>query len=273
MRHVIMFGAALLVVAAAGPAFAGDEVVVKVGHGEVNWTGKTITVTGSASPNLSKGAVVPAQVRLGTERAAELDAYRKILEIVKGVNVDSQSTVGASMQASPEVKARVEGLIKGMKRVGEPKYYADGGVDVFVQITLDGPVTEAVVKPPEKKAETAQAPAPPKEAEKWTGLIVDARGLKLVPALAPRIVDDAGKEIYGPGGIEPEVLKSSGMVAYFLNLESAKKNAKVTDNPVVVKAQKLVENGKCDLVLGKDDAAKVAGTPFLKKGRVVVVVD
>jgi hypothetical protein len=272
MRHVILFAAALLVFAAAVPAFAGDEVVVKVGHGEVNWTGKTITVTGSASPNLSKGAVVPAQVRLGTERAAELDAYRKVLEIVKGVHVDSQNTVGATMQASPEVKARVEGIIKGMKRI-DTKYYADGGVDVIVQVTLDGPVTEAVVKPPEKKAETAQAPAPPKEAEKWTGLIVDARGLKLVPALAPRLVDDAGKEIYGPGGVEPEVLKSSGMVAYFLNLDSAKKNAKVTDNPVVVKAQKLVENGKCDLVLGKDDAAKIAGTPFLKKGRVVVVVD
>jgi len=273
MRHAIVLAAALLVLAAAVPVFAGDDgaVVVKVGHGEVNWTGKTITVTGSGAPNLTKGAITPAQVRLATERAAEMDAYRKILEIVKGVAVDSQGTVGAQMQASPEVKARVEGVIKGMKRI-DTKYYADGGVDVIVQVTLDGPVTEAVVKPPEKKPEVAAA-APAKDTEKFTGLVVDARGLKLVPALAPRIVDDAGKEVYGPSQVEPEVIKSSGMVAYFLNIDVAKKNAKVTDNPVVVKAVKLIENGKCDLVLSKDDAAKVAGAPVLKKGRVVVVVD
>ena len=273
MRHGIVLAAALLILAAALPAIAGDEgaVVVKVGHGEVNWTGKTITVTGSGAPNLSKGAITPAQVRLGTERAAEADAYRKVLEIVKGVHVDSQTTVGAQMQASPEVKTRVEGVIKGMKRI-DTKYYADGGVDVIVQVTLDGPVTEAVVKPPEKKAEQAAA-APAPGAPSFTGIVVDARGLKLIPALAPRIVDEAGKEVYGPGAIEPEVLKTSGMVAYFLSLDSAKKNAKVTDNPVVVKAVKLLENGKCDLVLGKDDAAKVAGAPVLKRGRVVVVVD
>lgn len=273
MRHAIVFAAALVVLAAALPALAGDDgaMVVKVGHGEVNWTGKTITVTGSAAPNLSKGAVTPAQVRLGTERAAELDAYRKILEIVKGVAVDSQNTVGATMQASPEVKARVEGVIKGMKRI-DTKYYADGGVDVVVQVTLDGPVTEAVVKPPEKKP-AAVAAVPSKDAEKFTGIVVDARGLKLVPALAPRIVDDAGKEVYGPAQVEPEVIKSTGMVAYFLNIDAAKKNAKVTDNPVVVKALKLLDNGKCDLVLSKDDAAKVTGAPVLKKGRVVVVVD
>ena len=275
MRHALILAAALLVCAAALPAFAGDDgsVVVKVGHGEVNWTGKTITVTGSGAPNLSKGAITPAQVRLGTERAAEMDAYRKILEIIKGVAVDSQTTVGAQMQASPEVKAKVEGVIKGMKRI-DTKYYADGGVDVIVQVTLDGPVTEAVVKPPEKKPEAAAAaPAPAKEAATFTGLVIDARGLKLIPALAPRVVDEAGKEVYGPSQIEPEILKSTGMVAYFLNLDSAKKNAKVTDNPVVVKAVKLLENGKSDLVVSKDDAAKITGAPVLKKGRVVVVVD
>jgi hypothetical protein len=272
MRKTVFVVAAAFLLAAALPASAGDEgsMVVKVGHGEVNWTGKIITVTGSGAPNL-KGAAVPAQVRLSTERAAELDAYRKILEIIKGVAVDSQTTVGAQMQASPEVKAKVEGVIKGMKRI-DTKYYADGGVDVIVQVTLDGPVTEAVVKPPEKKPEMSAA-APASEAGKFTGLVIDARGLKLVPALAPRVVDDAGKEVYGPSQLEPEVLKSSGMVAYFLNLDSAKKNAKVTDNPVVVKAVKLLENGKSDLVVSKDDAAKITGAPVLKKGRVVVVVD
>lgn len=292
MKGTVSAVAVALVIALAAVAVAAEEgsMVVKVGHGEVNWTGKTITVTGSCAPNL-KGGAVPAQVRLQTERCAEMDAYRKLLEIVKGVNVDSQQTVGAQMQATPEVKAKVEGIIKGMKRI-DTQYYADGGVDVVVQMTMDGPLTEAVVKPPEAKpAEAKPAEAKPPEAKpaekkiveqpkentaaKYTGLIVDARGLKVVPALAPKILDENGKEIYGKDRVEPEVLKSSSLVAYFLNVDSAKKNPKVTDNPLILKASKVADNGKADLVLSKDDAAKLQGpdAAYLKKGRVVVVVD
>jgi hypothetical protein len=293
MKGTLSAVAAMMVIAVALVAMAAEEgaMVVKVGHGEVNWTGKTITVTGSCAPNL-KGGAVPAQVRLQTERCAEMDAYRKLLEIVKGVNVDSQQTVGAQMQATPEVKAKVEGIIKGMKRV-DTQYYADGGVDVVVQMTMDGPLTEAVIKPPEAKpAEAKPAEVKPAEAKpvekktaeqpkeaapaiKYTGLIVDARGLKVVPALSPKLLDESGKEIYGADRVEPEVLKSSSLVAYFLNVDSAKKNPKVTDNPLVLKASKVADNGKADLVLSKDDAAKLQGpdASYLKKGRVVVVVD
>jgi hypothetical protein len=285
MKGLMLTLAVTFAFAITAPAFAAEEgaMVVKVGHGEVNWTGKTITVTGSGSPNL-KGGAVPAQIRLQTERAAELDAYRKLLEIIKGVNVDSQQTVGAQMQAVPEVKARVEGVLRGMKRI-DTQYYADGGVDVVVQITLDGAVTDATVKQGQEKApETAEKKGEPAKTEpakatepqsKFTGVVVDARGLKLVPALAPKLLDESGKEVYGPNQVEPEVLKSSGLVAYFLNVDAAKKNPKVTDNPIIVKAIKVADKGKADLVLSKDDAAKLQAkeNQFLKKGRVVVVVD
>ncbi|MFA6033329.1 MAG: hypothetical protein WC889_10555 [Myxococcota bacterium] len=270
MKRTAAILAAMMILIPCAVAFAGDEggVVQKVGHGEVNWTGKVITVTGSAAPNL-KGGAVPAQIRLQTERAAELDAYRKVLEIVKGVNIDSKQTIGAQMQSSPEVKAKVEGVIKNMKRI-DTKYYSDGGVDVVVQVALDGALTESVVKSEPKKTETAAKDAAPSG---FTGLVVDARGLKLVPALSPKIVDETGKPLYEAGTVEPEIMKASGAIAYFLSVDSAKKNAKVTDNPLIVKAIKVSDNGKSDLVVAKDDAAKLDGKDFLKKGRVVVVVD
>ena len=265
--------AALLALPMVALAGDNDGVVQKVGHGEVNWTGKVITVTGSGSPNL-KGGAVPAQLRLQTERAAELDAYRKILEIVKGVQVNSKQTIGAQMQASPEVSAKVEGLIKGMRRI-DTKYYSDGGVDVIVQFPLDGSLTQAVIpsdtKPVAAEAPKVQAQAP--GSQQYTGLVVDARGLKLVPALAPRIVDESGKELYDASKIDPVTLKSAGGIAYVLNVDSAKKNNRVTDNPLIIKAAKIAEGGKCDLVIAKEDAAKLDGKDFLNKGRVVVIVD
>jgi len=274
MKHTVILASLLAVMMFTVAAIAADDgsAITKTGQCETNWTKKTIVCTGSAAPNL-KGGVVPAQIRLSTERAADLDAYRRILEAVKGVNIDSKDTIGAQMQSNPEVKARVEGLIKGMKRL-DTRYYADGGVDVVVEVSLDGAVTEAVVKGSDKKireADKGDFPA------KYTGMVVDARGLKVVPALAPRILDQNGKEIYGSGGISSDVLKSSGMVAYLKSIDAAKKNAKVTDNPIMVKAVKLSDNGKSDLVLSAEDSAKLNSkefsTQFLNNGRVVVVID
>src|SRR5688572_21131444 len=75
------------------------------GHGKINWTDKTVTATGSGAPNLKASNVAAA--RLGAERAAKLDAFRNILEAVKGAKVSGGGTVGAAIEASPETKSKV----------------------------------------------------------------------------------------------------------------------------------------------------------------------
>ena len=67
------------------PAAAEDGVVQKLAHGEINWSKKTVTATGSGVANLKDGNV--AQARLMAERAAKIDALRNIIETLQGIQV------------------------------------------------------------------------------------------------------------------------------------------------------------------------------------------
>jgi hypothetical protein len=70
-----------------------------------------------------------AQTRLMAKRAAVVDSYRRLAEMIYGVVIDSKTTVRDFTTTSDVVKVSVEGVIKGAKIVDE-KYYSDGMVSV-----------------------------------------------------------------------------------------------------------------------------------------------
>lgn len=233
------------------------------GHGKINWTDKTITVTGSGAPNLKAANVAVA--RLGAERAAKMDALRNILEAVKGVKVSGTTTAAGIMDAKPEVRAKVQGVVQGFK-VLDTKYYSDGGVDLVVQVPLAG-VTEALVADAGTKTSDGNSGG-------TTGVIVNAKGLKVSPALAPRILDEKGKEVFAAGYVTKDSLRANGACGYNKSLAAAKKDPRVGDKPLVVKALRIPETGSADLVIADADAKKLQMIgAVLAKGSVIIVTD
>ena len=166
---------------AKNPAAGDDSVVQKVGHGEINWSKKTVTATGSGAANLKDGSV--AQARLMAERAAKIDALRNIVETIQGITVSGQRSAGDVM-SNGEIRTRVTAVAQGFKVV-DTKYYSDGSVDVVVSMPIDENLTSALVEKP-KKARTVKADG----AAPFTGLVVNARGLGVTPSMAPRVLDD-----------------------------------------------------------------------------------
>lgn len=254
-----------LSVAWALPAFAEEEPVVeKLQHGEVNWTKKTVIATGSGAPDLKQPNV--AAVRLNAERAALLNAYRNVLETLKGVKVTATMT-GEQSLSDAQVRTQVQGIIQGCKTV-DTRYYSDGGVDVVIRCPLDGGLSTALAPVKEKKNVKEQGE------KKFTGLVIDAVGLKAQPAIAPRVVDDSGNELYVREMVAPSVLRQTGAVAYAKTLDSAKKDTRVGANPLVIKASGI-GTVPSDVIIPKDEAAKLAAENqyFLSEGRVVIATD
>ncbi|MER2562616.1 MAG: hypothetical protein ABTQ32_17960 [Myxococcaceae bacterium] len=253
----------------------------------VNWEGQVIRATGAGAPDMKASS--PAQARLGAERAALLDAFRNLLSQVKGVQVDGTRKMDDVMQSN-EVRARVEGLIKGYKVVNK-RYFSDNGVEIDVEVPvamltdiLDPDATQmlavpatktepvkAAEKPAEKPAEKGTEPVLAKSEEgTGTGLVIDARGLKLMPALMPRVLDEAGKPLYTVDSLSAEARKTTGVAAYVQSLDEARKSMKAGDKPMVVKAAKA--NGT-DVLLPHEEAKKLVSMnpPFLAQGKVVIV--
>jgi len=258
----------LLAVVLPLAAFAGEAKGAKTAQApksqsSVNWEGQVLKATGAGAPDMK--ASTPAQARLGAETAAKLDAFRNLLAQAKGLRVSADKTLGDAM-TSDEIKAKVEGVIRGYK-VADKRYFSDNGIEVDVEVPLSA-LTELVAPPPDSQHAQLNTEGQPKN----TGLVVDARGLKVEKALSPRLLDGDGKPVYGIDTLSEDARKSKGVASYFATLESAKKSLLVGDKPLVVKAAKVQGT---DLVLSAEDLKRLSesNNTYLADGRVAIITN
>jgi hypothetical protein len=248
---------------------AGDDgVVQKLAHGEINWSAKTVTATGSGAANLKDGSV--AKARLMAERAAKLDALRNIVETIQGIQVTGTRNA-ADVMSNGEIKSKIQGMAQGFKVV-DTKYYSDGSVDVIVSMPIDDNLTNALVeKPKAAKPRKLTTEGP----ESVTGLVVNARGLGLTPSMAPRILDESGREIYGAEIVNDKGLQQGGIASYAKTDDKAAE--RTGSKPLVVKALRIADKSKTDVVISNADADKLrdpnTNLSFLADGKVVILVD
>jgi hypothetical protein len=293
---MIVMAGVLMLFTSAG--FCQDKVsasewVDKVGQGEVNWSAGYIEAIGiGAPPERSYGK---PQARPLALRAAKVDAYRNLLEITKGVQVDSRTTVKDFAVESDIINTQLEGLVKGATVVNQ-EYLSDGTVEVKLRMPLYGELSKVIIpvsiekrkaivqpEPAVQEPVAPAAPAPPAPVvatpapTAYSGLVVDARGIQARPAMSPRIFDEDGKEVYGSANVEREYAVQQGMSGYARDLTAAQSNQRVTANPVTVKALKTGGAGKSDVVISNADAQQVRASAekasFMKQCRVMIVLD
>jgi hypothetical protein len=134
------------------------EVVESLPTGAINWSQGVVTAKGSGAP--PKGITNLAQARLMAERAAKADALRNLLETVKGVRVDSETTVESFITKSDRVLTRVSGIVIGA-RVVDTKYLSDGAVEVTVTIHMTGELLAVMLQELPPLSQPAMPSPPP----------------------------------------------------------------------------------------------------------------
>ncbi len=244
--------------------------------GKVDWTTGVITAVGIGAPPAQPANA--AQARAMAERAAQVVAYRNLLEAVKGVRVDSTTTVENFIVSSDVIRTEVNGFIQGAM-IMDKKYMSDGSVEVTVGMKLTGALADALIPktlptPPTGLTGTL---APATQGQLYTGLIVDARGLGVRPAMTPKILNEDGKEAYGSAWISRDYAVREGMVGYLKDPVQAQTNPRVTDKPLMVKALKVSGDARVDVVITNADAAMLHSASenlsMLQKCRVIILVD
>jgi len=248
------------------------------GSGKVDWTSQMLRSTGIGAPNVN--FPLPQQ-RAGALRAAKMDALRNLLETVKGINLDSETLVENAIVTNDQIQTKVQGAVRGF-RVVDTRYMSSGDVEVDVEVPLTGILTDALLPQGfggdiSPSGGAAGLETPPAAGGAVSGLIVDARGLGLRPAMAPRILDEQGNEVYGSKFVDREYAVDIGMVGYEKDVNRAAKNERVASTPMVVKGVQASGPNKTDVVIGAADVAKVQGTAenanFLQHCKVMFILD
>jgi hypothetical protein len=271
-------------------------------NGVVDWTQQKIRATGIGAPNPD---APPGAQRAGAIEAAKLAALRNLLQTVQGVNITSETTVRNAMVENDVISTRVQGIIRGFTMV-DTRYLSDQSVEVEIEVPLSGVLADALLpqtfgggrllvgqpvcptcgqpwpqgKPvppgvqlvtPGTGSATTAASGP------YTGLIIDAKGLGVMPGMAPKVVDEAGSEVYGSKYVSREYAVQQGMVGYDKDLNSARNNQRVTNNPLVIKAVRATGTNKTDVVVASADAQRIHAAAqhqnFLDHCRVMVLLD
>ncbi len=270
---LLFLSASLSLSAQIQPVVSGDH-----GQGQVDWSERYIVSTGIGAPNpeLPQSAQRP-----GAERAARMAALRNALETVKGIHLNSSTTVQNFMTTNDVITSQVNGYLQGFEQEGRPKYMSDGTVEITMKIPLDGIGSVGDIlygkslgeSPSINRFEGKKAASP----TVFTGLIVDCTGLNLKPALSPKVIDESGKEVYGSAYVSREWAIKHGMVGYSNNLSAAASLDRVGDNPGQIKALRASGDNATDVVISSSDAASVRSAgenlKFLNECRVVFVVD
>jgi hypothetical protein len=252
------------------------DVETPVGSsGKIDWTTGVITAVGIGAPPAQPANA--AQARAMAERAAQVVAYRNLLEAVKGVRIDSTTTVENFMVTSDVVRTQVSGFVQGAM-VMDKKYMSDGSVEVTVGMKLTGALADSLLpKTPPAAPPTGIVATPGVTGQTFTGLIVDARGLGVKPAMAPKVLNEDGKEVYGSAWINRDWAVREGMAGYLKDPLQAQQNPRVTDKPLLVKAIKASGDARVDVVISNADAAMLQGAAqnlsFLEKCKVIILVD
>jgi hypothetical protein len=299
---VVVVGVALMLAFPATKGFVAEwhQLVENVGtNGTVNWSEGIITATGIGTP--PEKYYGKPQARPMAIRAAQLDAFRNLLESTKGVRVDSTTMVRDSMVESDLIRSQVSGMVKGAQVV-KKEYLSDGTVEVTVAMSLRGGFAQLILpqdikQVPEIRTIPPALPAPPVGGQPggtsvpplpgpatpthvptiYTGLVVDARGLNARPAMSPKIFDENAQEVYGSAYVSREFAVQQGMAGYAKDVTAAQTNPRVTNEPLMVKGLRTEGPGQCSFVISNADAAKIRSASenlsFLKKCRVMIVFD
>ena len=281
------------IVTVLGILVAQDDFIGDVfDNGSVNYGDRTIQAIGIGF--IPENVINAGQARRAAMRIAKQDALRQLIEIVNGVNVTSETTVSGAM-FDDVIKTQVQGAIRGARRVGDPKYLSDTSVEVTYEVKMAD--ISRVLLPMAEKAPTLKfedvtvgAAANPRASVDQgssadsgptsggvTGIIIDGKGLGLRPAMSPRIVNQSGSVVYGPGQYSRDYAASNGVVGYAKSLEQAKADPRVQGNPLVIRGSSVSGSSAADLVVSNVDAGKIAradgSAGLLGNCRVMFVLD
>jgi hypothetical protein len=257
--RILTFSLFMVLCFASAMVFGLSGLTENIGQGEINWEDGIITVigTGAASPDANK-TVAP----LLAKRAAMLDAYRNAVEVLNGIRVRSGSLMKDFTLVNDEVSGEVQGFIKG-GQFERPTYDSEGRCEIVLHLPVGGHTgLTSVIYEPAKQNIPATEIAPEVILDNttiipnYTGLIIDARGLGVKPALCPQVFDADGYILYGPNMVDISAPGFTTIVAYSKTMEHAKNLTRIGRNPFVVKATGVVKgNGEvADVIIGSEDS-------------------
>lgn len=172
-----------------------NNVVTGSDTAQVDWTEQYVVAVGKSIIDTATWKN-PVQANMMAERGAVVDAQRNLLEMIKGINIDGETTVEDFMTKSDRVTTKLEGTLRLAEMVGDFEYK-----NGYVQVTMKAPlyqeygVADAVVDELPDDNDKVIPPAPDGKVDTTQNYIVNLKTTSNDPVLFPKLYDEKGNLI------------------------------------------------------------------------------
>ena len=230
-----------------------------------------------------------AQAMIAAKSAAKLRAYAGAAQFISGLMV----TAGYKTDKVEFEEEAVTGILKGTlvkyaRIINDDQLKWINGVPVAtVKLGLLFDMSNGILETvfPAVKEQTFRldikpyqpTSSPPASTGPYTGVIIDARGLQLEPSIAPMILTENSRQVYGTLTVSRDYAVKQGIAGWYSDVEAAKEDTdRLGNNPLVIKGVKTAVTDH-HVWISPEDAVKVYGADlkqqFLQECRVGIVVD
>ena len=233
-----------------------------------------------------------------TETLSPDSIYKMVEDLSSTIYYDESHTLSEYLTKHPYKRMRFENIIKYPK-VPVKKLYSNGIVENKYLLKFTGNLMNILYPDTIKKVPLLTQYACPtckrtwpegqevpsgvqliplyEEGISYTGIVIDARGIGLNPALFPKIIDEDGHEIYGVNIIEKRKVIESGVAIYTNQVSKLNRLKRIEVNPYRVVALRADGDNRTNIVIPKSEAQKLHSSStnikLLKEGKVVIIID
>jgi hypothetical protein len=269
---------------------SGMDLIEHFNSGQINWTQGLVMANGAISANEAENMDLhPESTGLAFQRAVE-NIYNTLLQL----RIDDQRCGALLFVENRDTQAKIKAMAAASKILHMDRA-PSGGRTLYVQMSLYGGFSQFVLPSDIRQVQPIKPlnglnrahdfsiqPSDMQEEkgdpERYTGLIVDARGTGAKPSMVPLLLNENGVEVYGPAYVSREYAVQYGVCQYVRAANSAWSGlSRVAPKPLVVKGLKTESPGSCRIVISNTDASRLRGSSshlaFLKQCRVIIVLD
>jgi hypothetical protein len=228
--------------------------------------------------DFNKWVVKIQNVEQSNSEVGNVDVSQRVRDLMRKLNFDGDFTVNEYIAMNPRIARRFE-RNPIVSHPVDTKFLSDGSVFAEYEVNLTGnllktlmPSTGGGIPLAPLCCPTCKRPWPetlevpdgvtliPEETEpttNYTGIIIDAQGLKLTPALFPKILNEDGKEAYGLSFVTENYAPELGLVSYVRTLSEAFSNDRAGLNPLRIDALRTSGRLNCDILIANTDAVRM----------------
>jgi hypothetical protein len=265
VRVALLWLLALVGTAAAQWWQTDVRILEALPHGQVDWTEGMVLSRGSATGTTLRGAGAI------TDQAAVQAARQGLWGQLAQVRLDARQMLGPAVMQTEAQRQALEAFI-AQAAVVETRYLPGGTVETAVQLPFAGRLTALLLSQPSAVMSDGEL----RSEATHTGVVIDARGLAIQPALLPRVVDESGQPLYAPELVDVEAAVQQGYVAYAKAFDQAPAQARIGERPLVLRALRVAGDTRVDLVLSSAEATRIrdyaATRRLVRQCRVLIVV-